>query len=124
MYPEQEIDSIETIANIPHPSARYRDAQGERGAEPQRADAAAKRRDLITDETLPVEISHYNIQRVFDIMANVEGRDIGSVAGEIDGDRRKMKLPAGLFSSVGRPDQRDARLVRQHGRRHDSCRWC
>lgn len=32
----------------------------------------------------PIEINHLNIQRVTDMFANVEGRDIGSAAAEIE----------------------------------------
>jgi len=34
--------------------------------------------------TLPNEISHYTVQRVLDVMANAEGRDLGSVVGDIE----------------------------------------
>ena len=29
-------------------------------------------------------VSHYNVQPVFDVFANVQDRDLGGVAGEVD----------------------------------------
>ena len=43
------------------------------------------------------EVNHYNVQRIVDVTANVEGRDLGGVVGEI---RQKVKelgnLPVGM----------------------------
>jgi multidrug efflux pump subunit AcrB len=44
-------------------------------------------------------VSHYNVQPVFDVYANVENRDLGSVAADVDkviADYNK-KLPAGSY---------------------------
>jgi multidrug efflux pump subunit AcrB len=45
----------------------------------------------------PIEINHLNIQRVTDVFANVEERDIGSVAKEIEDNLETLKkaLPEG-----------------------------
>ncbi len=42
-------------------------------------------------------VSHYNIQTVFDVFANVEGRDLGGVAGEVKAliAEAQKKLPPG-----------------------------
>ncbi len=47
-------------------------------------------------------INHYNVQPVFDIYANVQDRDLGSVAREIDQiiEEFKPKLPTGSFLVV------------------------
>jgi multidrug efflux pump subunit AcrB len=43
----------------------------------------------------PSEITHFTVQRVMDVMANVDGRDLGSVVKEIEGKIRDLgKLPA------------------------------
>src|SRR5260370_11548963 len=43
----------------------------------------------------PSVVNHYNIQPVFDIFANVSGRDLGGVAGEVDkiiaGAKKKLE---------------------------------
>jgi len=45
----------------------------------------------------PIEINHLNLQRVTDVFANVEGRDIGSAAAEIEKElvRLRENLPEG-----------------------------
>ncbi len=45
----------------------------------------------------PIEINHLNIQRVTDVFANVEGRDIGAAAQEIESklDTLRKNLPEG-----------------------------
>jgi len=49
--------------------------------------------------TTPSVVTHYNVQPVFDIYANVQDRDLGSVAREVDGvlDQLRPKLPRGSF---------------------------
>jgi multidrug efflux pump subunit AcrB len=50
----------------------------------------------------PVIVNHYNVQPVFDVLANVQGRDLGGVADEVSKvvDSFKSKLPRGTFLSV------------------------
>jgi multidrug efflux pump subunit AcrB len=79
-YPESQIDSKQTISNIPVGSAKI-------GSTLLRNVAA------LTDEKIPVEISHDNLLRTFDVQASVVGRDIGSVASQIDRIVRDLKLP-------------------------------
>jgi multidrug efflux pump subunit AcrB len=47
-------------------------------------------------------VSHYNIRRVVDIYANVQGRDLGAVGGEVTRivDANRKLLPRGSFVSV------------------------
>jgi CzcA family heavy metal efflux pump len=47
-------------------------------------------------------VSHYNIRRVVDIYANVQGRDLGAVGGEVTRivDANRKFLPRGSFVSV------------------------
>ena len=50
---------------------------------------------------IPSQINHENIQRVLNVSANVEGRDLGSVSAEIDRIIKGMgKLPKGFAISV------------------------
>ena len=104
MYPEKEISSTETIKDIPLLAPK-------RGARDQPIDGESAPQTLlrnvatVTPATVPVEISHLNIQRVFDVMANVEGRDIGSVASDIDMLMKTVKLPKGFsLKWVGQVD--------------------
>jgi multidrug efflux pump subunit AcrB len=93
MYPEKDIDSTEVISNIPLLASN-----------PSKKSQISLLRNVasIEPDKLPVEISHFNIQRVFDITANIENRDIGGVADEIDGLTSKIKLPKGFsFQWVG-----------------------
>jgi CzcA family heavy metal efflux pump len=48
---------------------------------------------------MPAVINHYNIQPVYDIYANVQNRDLGAVAYEVDKviEEFKPKLPTGSF---------------------------
>src|SRR5438046_2925517 len=50
----------------------------------------------------PVIVNHYNVQPVFDVLANVQGRDLGGVADEVSKvvDSFKSKLPRGTFLSI------------------------
>src|SRR6184192_2353062 len=50
----------------------------------------------------PVIVNHYNVQPVFDVMANVQGRDLGGVAGQVNKivDQAKKDLPRGTFLNV------------------------
>ncbi|MEO6953310.1 MAG: efflux RND transporter permease subunit [Polyangia bacterium] len=49
-----------------------------------------------------VNITHYNTQRTYDVQANVEGTDLGSVSDAIDGilERMKKDYPRGLKVKV------------------------
>jgi len=49
----------------------------------------------------PVQINHYTVQRVLDVGASVEGRDLGSVASDIERKIAKLgKLPPGMRITV------------------------
>lgn len=49
----------------------------------------------ITDGTNPVEINHHNLSRAFNVYANVEDADVGSVSDEIQKRLDAMTFPAG-----------------------------
>jgi len=92
MYRESAIDSLQTIANIPLKSPKQ-----------NLSNEAILLRNVATlsQGTVPVEISHYNIKRTFDVYANVSGRDIGSVASDIDHILEQIKLPHGVSAQWG-----------------------
>jgi Cu/Ag efflux pump CusA len=50
----------------------------------------------------PVIVNHYNVQPVFDILANVQGRDLGGVADDVQSVLTEFqpKLPRGSFLSM------------------------
>jgi multidrug efflux pump subunit AcrB len=56
----------------------------------------------ISREQSKLDISHYNIQPVYDVLCNVQDRDLGGVANAIDKvvDQAKKKLPKGAFIAV------------------------
>jgi multidrug efflux pump subunit AcrB len=47
-------------------------------------------------------VSHYNVQPIFDVFANVEQRDLGGVAGDVERIVREMtpRLPKGTFIDI------------------------
>jgi len=49
----------------------------------------------ITETTNPVEINHHNLMRTFNVYANVDNADIGSVSDKIQQIINKMNFPAG-----------------------------
>ena len=50
----------------------------------------------------PIIVNHYDVQPVFDVLANVQGRDLGGVADQINKivEQTKKNLPRGTFLSV------------------------
>ncbi|HMC26105.1 MAG TPA: efflux RND transporter permease subunit [Candidatus Udaeobacter sp.] len=50
----------------------------------------------------PIIVNHYDVQPVFDVLANVQGRDLGGVAGQVSKvvNEFKSKLPRGTFLNV------------------------
>ncbi|HIM30695.1 MAG TPA: efflux RND transporter permease subunit [Planctomycetes bacterium] len=52
---------------------------------------------------IPAEISHYNIGRVNDVYVNVDGRDVGSVAAEVERKLAGMKFPLGVSTTLRGP---------------------
>jgi len=87
-YAEPAIQSVETLENVPI-----------RGVQQDRP-VLLKNLAAIHRSTGPAEINHVNITRVTDVFANVSGRDVGSVASEIEKrvDREVTpQLPEGYF---------------------------
>jgi len=82
-YREEDINSRQTIEDIP--------ITGPGQPKP------VSLRNIMAMSTAkgPVDVNHVNIRRVIDVYANVQGRDIGSVAGDIDRLLNRLELPEG-----------------------------
>ena len=63
----------------------------------------------------PSVVNHFNIQPVFDIFANVSGRDLGGVAGEVDkiiADAQKKLSPGNRILVRGQVDSMNTAFTR------------
>ncbi|MCA9067389.1 MAG: efflux RND transporter permease subunit, partial [Planctomycetaceae bacterium] len=52
---------------------------------------------------IPGEVAHYNIARVYDVHVNVDGRDVGSVAADVDVALAQLKPILGVNMTVRGP---------------------
>ncbi len=71
MTPQYRVDSIEALMRMPVSSPLTRKAE------------LLSNLAKIEQRTVPAIVNHFNIQPVYDIYANVEGRDLGGVAADI-----------------------------------------
>jgi len=84
-YPEQDIRSFETLLDIPVRSA---------GKEDGHADAILLRNVAsISRRTQPAEVTHYNIQRVVDVLVSPRGDDMGGTQAAIQRALATLELP-------------------------------
>jgi RND family efflux transporter MFP subunit len=83
-YREEDIESLETLRNLPITGAN--------------TESAVLLRNIASFRryTAPTEVNHLDISRVTDVYANVSGRDIGSVAADIEQVLGGLQVPAGL----------------------------
>lgn len=81
--PQYRVDSLEALKNTPI-----------RGG----ADSIQLLNNLASFErtTTPAVINHYNVQPLYDVFANVQGRDLGALAADVD------RVLAGFSSQVPR----------------------
>jgi multidrug efflux pump subunit AcrB len=88
--PQYDIQSGQDLQNIPLTAANQRQPG-------ILADVASIQR-----ASEPVSINHYNIRRVVDIYASVQGRDLGAVGREVGRivDANRKLLPRGSFVTV------------------------
>ena len=101
--PQFRIDSINAMLNTPI-------GTGTAGGAPQILGNVA----TVARINSPAIVSHYDVQPVFDIYANVDGRDLGSVAGGVRSVLRELekKLPRGSFISMrGQVQSMDSSFV-------------
>ncbi len=94
-YETNEIESLDDLRNIP---LSIDTAEGPMTM-PLSNVADIKR------VTIPAEIAHYNIARVNDVYVNAVGRDVGSVARDVEAALAAMELPAGVKATVRGPVQ-------------------
>lgn len=94
-YESNAIDSLDALRNIPL-SLPTKD--GPRTM-PLSNVAELKR------VTIPGEVAHYNIARVNDVFVNAAGRDIGSVARDVEASIAGMELPKGVTLTLRGPVQ-------------------
>ncbi len=87
-YETNEIDSLDDIRNIPL------SLQGKNGPVTIPLSNIATIRRV----NIPAEIAHYNIARVNDVYVNVSGRDVGSVAADVE--KALAEIPAELGVSM------------------------
>jgi len=93
MTPQFRVDSTSELLRTPLHG-------GSRGASlgPSSAQLIANVGRLERDTTASV-VNHYNVQPLYDVYANVQDRDLGAVAGEVDGVLAEFtrRLPKGSF---------------------------
>ncbi len=87
-YTEDEIRGSSTLEDIP-----LTDPDNQRGA--PREPTLVKNIAKISRSVAPLEVEHRSITRVTDVYANVSGRDIASVAREIQKRLEGLHLPGG-----------------------------
>ena len=111
--PPERFDSVQTLMNTPlslpgaaAPLQAASTPQTQPVPQPQYETLANVSR--ITPDSVPAQISHYTVQRVIDINANLQGRDLGSVVGR---HSEKNRWPGKTAS--GHAHHR-ARPVRSH----------
>ncbi|MCI0651799.1 MAG: efflux RND transporter permease subunit [Planctomycetes bacterium] len=82
-YPEPAFEDLETLLNVPITSAQQYDP--------------VLLRNVVQIEraTAPSEVMHHNISRVIDVYADVDGRDIGGVAADIEMELRAIERESG-----------------------------
>ena len=94
-YESNELQSLEDIHNIPL-SLKTQDGPI---TIPLSNIATVKR------VTIPAEIAHYNIARVNDVYVNVSGRDVGSVATDVERALSQLPTELGVTLTVRGPVQ-------------------
>ncbi len=92
-YATNEVDSLEEIQNIP---LSLNTPDGPKTV-PLSNIARVRRVNI------PGEVAHYNISRVYDVLVNADGRDVGSVAADVDRALAKLKPIPGINMTVRGP---------------------
>jgi multidrug efflux pump subunit AcrB len=107
-YPENKIRSLDTLLDVPITGGGQTSAgesmaklfrpepRGSEGTQPGRP-VLLRNIASITRSFAATEVNHLNINRVIDIYADVDGRDIGSVSADIEKKLNGKKLPTGYF---------------------------
>jgi len=91
--PQYKIDSIDTINNIPITTSQTSSTaqnllpttgQNSSTTSSQNTPQLLRNLATVSQNTTPQVVNHYNIQPVFDIYANTQGRDLGGVARDVN----------------------------------------
>lgn len=94
-YPESDIVSMSTLEHVPITGVG------------QNPPTLLKNIASFRRTTAPAEINHLNINRVTDVFVNVNGRDVGSIAGDIehglDALRAEMTAEDKAAADAGKP---------------------
>ncbi|HEY4825096.1 MAG TPA: efflux RND transporter permease subunit, partial [Solirubrobacteraceae bacterium] len=87
--PQREVDSIEAMNTTPISTG---------GGQPQLLSNVA----TLSRTEGPVNITHFNVARTFDVQANVEGTDLGSVSSAVNKVLEELKptMPRGTTATV------------------------
>ena len=104
--PPERFDSVQSLMNTPlslpgaaTPLQAASTPQTQPIPQPQ-YETLANVSQIIPD-SVPAEVSHYTVQRVIDINANLQGRDLGSVVAGIQKKIESLgKLPLGMRISI------------------------
>ena len=102
-YPESEINSIETLQNVPVSSS---------SSDHAREDAVLLR-DVaaIVSERHPAEADHYNIQKVVDILVSPRTDDLGGTQEAVEKAVSRMSLPEDIKNRTARFSCRHERVI-------------
>ena len=102
--PPEHFDSVQALMNTPlslpgsaNPLQAASQPQTQPVPQPQYETLANVSR--IIPDSVPAEVNHYTVQRVIDINANLQGRDLPVVAG-IQKNRTNGKAPLGMRIST------------------------
>jgi CzcA family heavy metal efflux pump len=105
--PPHLVDSVNSLMNLPVSSH----TPGSEGKDSQLLANLAG----VTHGTSASVVNHYNIQPVFDIFANVQGRDLGAVAAEVNkivADAQKKLAPGNTIFVRGQVDSMNTAFTR------------
>ncbi|MBD3675243.1 MAG: efflux RND transporter permease subunit [Planctomycetaceae bacterium] len=92
-YEDNEVQSLDEIRNIPL-SLETKDGP---------ITIPLSNIATVNRVTIPGEIQHYNISRVNDVHMNVSGRDVGSVARDVERALAEMEFENGVAATIRGP---------------------
>lgn len=92
-YETNEVQTLDDLRNLP----LSRQTKKGRGYIPLSSIATVKRKNISG------EIKHNNISRVNDVYVNVSGRDVGSVAADVEKELAKMEFQSGVTVTLRGP---------------------
>ena len=92
-YENNEMDSLGQLRNLPLP------VNGPEGPTTVPLSNVAE----INRVNIPGEIAHYNIARVNDVYVNISGRDLASVAADVEAVIADMEFPLGVSVTIRGP---------------------